>query len=875
MRIVARRNLQVISSKSKQTIVGSEGLYSPKITSFSELSQNERRRLERIVEVVTPRAGIIGEWSSPRTWDLRPVVVLPHENTDLEQTAVDTPTIIRLLGPEVTISMQITTRVAELFKRLSSLGHIHALNSWGVLDGQLWYRRFLYRKTLAERIAEDEPFTFAETLDIALKLLEMVEESSKRGVIHGHLTPENVAMLDDYTFRLLDTGVAVAVVQANAVLEMEEFPRGYFEDSFAPEILSNTAIAPENDLFGLGKVFFALFSKALRHEGTPLDPSCARMYPTDLRIIRDLVQQLISHNATERPTIDQIRQVLLERKKERGIEKNNQIDNQQQQDIPSVANNSAHSSPAHSNSAPEPNKVEELRNITQIVPAIDIEEVAPQIYPTFKEQQNNPVLYLKYIVPGLLVLLLLSRFIFSGDEEDEQSDVPQAKVQSVQQMQEQLKSQWASGIPSDMSEVAMLALGSEDSPQRKSAERIIITSAIKNTQSSGDVNYDLLRYAFDGRWESKLRPIDRRVALTIALARLVQHKLPDEEQPDLGQLHPGVILALSATLGREGAKYLSKIPAKVLLQLPPPFNLALTEIIKDNPNLSCGDPFTQSIAKFELRGLSSAEEVIQFLSEDTDNRLRAIARLFSFKPDTAKQLIAILIDHPNLKLPHPEIEWGRKYKLSSWKDLESNDQLFILAGIPPTVNVSVLEAIQILAHPSSEMRRLGISKVLDKLPLHHPASVEILNIVKEDPTILTPRQTLELASFLERPEKVKGEAVDSWLATDPSPALLSHILTAGVATDGVAADSPANTMTLFDEKIATYLSIKNWIPSSEVLPKLIDHPLKLARLIAYKAISQLPVEEKESAIKLINRALEHEQDAQFKEQLQSMLAARS
>ena len=115
------------------------------VVGISQLSSAERQRVERIIAQAAPESTLLGVAITRRSWDLRPVVRIASEAET---------TIIRLLGPEVSLSSSIHARMTNL---LDALKHSTKLSSkivdYGVFEGQLWYRREVTDHTLAEVLA--------------------------------------------------------------------------------------------------------------------------------------------------------------------------------------------------------------------------------------------------------------------------------------------------------------------------------------------------------------------------------------------------------------------------------------------------------------------------------------------------------------------------------------------------------------------------------------------------------------------------------------------------------------------------------------------------------------------------------------------------
>jgi len=422
-----------------------------------------------------------------------------------------------------------------------------------------------------------------------------------------------------------------------------------------------------------------------------------------------------------------------------------------------------------------------------------------------------------------------------------------------------LLADWESGIPSEMSLVADAAVQNPltgNAEQQKQAERIILKSAMSGDRASDSVNYPLIRLAFNEKWERKLSSSDRRVAMTVALKRLIDEQYLPKEKIDFASIHPGVILSILSIEGNVPGMNL--IPASRLTTLPPPINLAFQELVNAYPDVKCSDPAPLGLARFYSKELS-VEEVISYLKEDTESRLRALAILLYAERIKSKQLIEMLLNHPNLRLDHELIRWGIKVNLTSWNEIDSSGQLFILAGLPATGQLSAAEYVQLLAHPIPRTRQIAIEKIVNLIPLAHPGAVPFLGRLKEHPELLTGKQTLELAQFLEKPSLATKEAVQTWCETSPNASVMAELL---------ASTARQAQSTSFDSNLSLCLQHSNWKPSTDILRRLSSHPDSLTRIFVYTKLAELGKQEPNTAMSIFAEALTTEKREDLKRQIQ-------
>ena len=217
-----------------------------------ELRSAEKRRVEKVVETLCPNARIIGVSRGERSWDLRPVIRVQKE---------EHPSIIRFLGPEVALSVRHSIQAESLLKRLTSLKSLKSgMLVWGEFEGQYWYRREVISETLADIMASVHSIVAEKCFEVTKKLLNEVEVWHRSGVVHGHLCPANISLSEDRKISLLDPQTGVLVVQASALLGLDQPGAVAFKESFAPEVISGKGLAQVTDVFNLGRTLTQLFS---------------------------------------------------------------------------------------------------------------------------------------------------------------------------------------------------------------------------------------------------------------------------------------------------------------------------------------------------------------------------------------------------------------------------------------------------------------------------------------------------------------------------------------------------------------------------------------------------------------------------------------
>lgn len=859
-------HLTLVRKGGQDSLSASEGASNAfELVALGELSVAEQKRIERTVAQICPGAPIIGVQVTPRAWDVRPVVMVAREGV---------PSLIRFLGPEVTLSSSIATRVQETFERIAAfdnLARASLVQDWGLFDGQLWYRRPVVETTLAQTLEHSQLTNLAEALSLARNLIQGIEEFHARGVVHGHLQPSNIFISSYGEVSLLDPGIGIAVAQASLALGLETFPRGYSRRSFAPEVLENESVLFSSDVFGLGQILRHIFSSFA--EGAS---RTAQNRPRNsLTILLESFDSMCEANPVKRPPLPMIKELLGEKgalesapraeparapSQGRIVKVRRPSQTMRVQGEPVVAPPPVQQTSFSQTSAlGEPQPAQPAMTATPVSPVTGAERVKAQppepqaqvvAPPAAETESGEPKRLSNRALFGAVLLAVL----FVGGLYYSRTGGP-----AHQFSREELEVAWTSKRPSMMSTVAQAAIDAEYPD--KFAEMLIVGSAMRGEQIGSGVDTSLIRIAFDERWERDLSVEDRRLALALALSGLLREKTP-RDLPALDTAHAGVILGITASAGENVGAILDKIPVSLLAELPPPIGPAFLELSRHNPDLTCGDEATRLLSRIATRGVEDSDQIVQFVERDTTVRLRALALLYASEPVSARRVLDILLNHPNVEIQHEHIQWAKSWNLLKWTEIENSDQLSLVAGIPPVADVSVQNLGKLFSHPQPSIRGLAIRKAIDQIKFEHPGAYNTLRSLSEHPELLTPAQTVQLAQLLEAFERAPATAIRAWLETQPPQELVAALL---VST---SAEAQGTTM---DFEFSRYLQGAGWAPNTRELERLAGHPDNLTRFFAYTKIFAL--DDKAVALQMLTDAAANEKHPEFKRRLELMLAS--
>ncbi len=153
---------------------------------------------------------------------------------------------------------------ARAAARLSHPG-VASIYQMGVAnDAAFIAMEWLEGETLRDRIDDQAPLPVEEARDIALELLDILEDAHDNGIVHRDLKPANI-IVSDGTPRLTDFGVAhvgdseLIQTQAGAILGTPAYA--------SPEQIRDDEIDPRADLYAVGVLLFEMVTGHLPIKG--------------------------------------------------------------------------------------------------------------------------------------------------------------------------------------------------------------------------------------------------------------------------------------------------------------------------------------------------------------------------------------------------------------------------------------------------------------------------------------------------------------------------------------------------------------------------------------------------------------------------------
>lgn len=716
------------------------------------------------------------------------------------------PSVLRVVREKNSASQNMFSVLGESLSRYNILRDLSKDDfSWGILNKEIWYCRRLFDKTLEQKLHQESLNPY-QAYKIALNLLEQIEKFQQNGLIHGHICPANVYLGHDGDVQLLDPFIAI-----NQALNPENYFK-YDLSTFAPEFFAEMKLTNSIDLYGIGLVLKSLHNNLETKQGLFSSLELAEWHS-----LKNIYELLLDRQTEKRLPLDLLKSCLA-----------------------NSANNLLAKDKLSSSQA------------QRLIAAKDLEISTAQVSSPVKETvaKSNAAFY--FI---LLMMIATTGFIVRGH-------IFSAYNNAVNEpsLGSDLKDGWASKIPSRMQQVALEALS--DSPSHQEAEAVIVSSARRDEDNGVAVNNALIKIAFKDSWEMELGSADRRAALVLGLGGLLK-KQNISDLPSPKSLHPGVVLAILASLNNKGDStptLLNDISAEVLLKLPVPYGEAFKYLFESNPNLNCSDPMISQLAFLGTRGIE-LEKLSDFIKANPSLHLKALAKILSTDLDNSKLVVELLIKNPLFSGINLEsLSWAKGFSLIDWQELNPNHKLSLIAGVINFKNILPENVLKLITHPSLEVRSFALGVSLLEVKFQHPSSIEVVKMLQRKPDLLSAEQTIDLVKFLIKPNTVDLNTFSKWLEKKPDQEILKAILLGSVDLENA---SPMDTV------IASELKKLGWKPTVDILRKLSSHPDKFTRLFAYNELYLL--EDRETAKELLGYALKSEKDEAYKEQLKQMI----
>ncbi len=831
------------------------------ITNIERLSTEERTMLDRALHAAQDSDGSLSQTSqtsgvvvgalrgSQPAWDVRPLLLDTAVSRDGGARSLH---LVRLSHPEAYLDPQRKGFLEQLLgaiERGLSSDSVHEALSQGVFScgmarGQLWIRRPYFESVLSDLDvggrASEEKF---QNVLFAQRLITLITTLQSEGLIHGHICPQNIAVIDEHPI-LIDYGFYV--------LDAKHLQ---FSGFAAPELARSPVPTVATDVFGLGKVLRRLLSESLSSEHRVFLDSMCHPDPErrpDMRVVRERfipAERVRVTPSAREPRAGARREIATERQhnirsgkllgREGEVSARSSVADRGTQN-PSSRSQSGASSISALQSA-------ELQKSENVSPAQSVATGE-----TLKQAKNFSRL-IAHIAPvsrrvrgsivALLVGTLLGVAIWSF-------------YTPYSERVLQYQHAWESAEVDERFEVVHAALYDDDS----AAQDVIMEDVATGTRRPG-VRLGLLRVAFNSLWAEELNSDDRKQALIFSLASLM--RTPSPKGVPLRDIHPGVQLAaigdLDFTLS-EGQ--FDDIPVSSLANLPPPYGPPFIELEKLGVK-SMGDLRARALAHIVVGNLGD-DAVTKFVgSKNPPDEFLAhalvVAPFAELYPDVARQLSVRMRERDDIFTRRSE--WFRSDPAGHWASMPEATQVALALGIFPNDTLADERLADLLSFPSARVRKSAVAALVKNFDA--PQVDETLQFIAGDEHRLTRPQIVLLVSALilgqrEPQNPSVGSFLSTWFRTNPDPQSVLVLLTSRRAIE-----SPASGPDPFNIEATRYLSTRNWDASIAQLRALVFHREKLARAMAYSRMDAAISEERA----LLEEAVRSEDDVRLRTQI--------
>ena len=234
-------------------------------------------------------------------------------------TKLHRPVAIKVLRDDLQIDQERAGRFLREARVLASLNHpnIGSIHGLEESDGKRFLiLEYVPGETLADRLAGGR-LPVREALDIARQIAEALEAAHDKGVIHRDLKPGNIKITDEGRVKVLDFGLAKALVEVPAE-ETEETAamatrQGVILGTAAymsPEQACGRPVDTRTDIWAFGCVLFETLTGKRAFSGTSVpeilasvlehEPDYDSLPPTVPATVRRLLQRCLQKDPKQR-----------------------------------------------------------------------------------------------------------------------------------------------------------------------------------------------------------------------------------------------------------------------------------------------------------------------------------------------------------------------------------------------------------------------------------------------------------------------------------------------------------------------------------------------------------------------------------------------
>jgi serine/threonine-protein kinase len=174
---------------------------------------------------------------------------------------------LKLLNPELMEHTAYRAQVLGTLRALADTSHPHICSLYGVHKADDRYvvaMELIEGHTLRELLREG-PWTGDRFLDLAVKAAGALNHAHSRCILHGNVTPANIAYCDGGDLRVLDFGFSTLPIERDNPDYTVSAETVRYR---SPEQITGEEVTPLSDLFSLGAVLYEVLTGSPAFSGT-------------------------------------------------------------------------------------------------------------------------------------------------------------------------------------------------------------------------------------------------------------------------------------------------------------------------------------------------------------------------------------------------------------------------------------------------------------------------------------------------------------------------------------------------------------------------------------------------------------------------------
>lgn len=181
----------------------------------------------------------------------------------VQDLRLDRLVALRLFSPGYELDTEALRGFEREVMAVSSLNHpnICSIYEVGENAGQVFIVTELLEGQTLEEVSPSKPLDTERVLDLGIQIADALDASSSKGIVHGHIRPQNIFVTNEGRVKILDFGL----------LKLAHDLRAYTYDDdttvevtvgaaryLSPEQMRGQSIDPRSDLFSLGTVLYEM-----------------------------------------------------------------------------------------------------------------------------------------------------------------------------------------------------------------------------------------------------------------------------------------------------------------------------------------------------------------------------------------------------------------------------------------------------------------------------------------------------------------------------------------------------------------------------------------------------------------------------------------